>query len=149
MALVIGSKAPDFILPSTNGHSFQLNKDLKDKACVLYFYPKDFTRGCTKEACEFRDHFSYFDNLDIDIIGISRDDIKTHERFKNKLHLPFELLSDSEGIVTKKYKASVPLLGITRRITYLLDKDHNVAAVYENMLGASKHIQQMVKEVKS
>lgn len=149
MALSIGTKAPDFILPSTKGVDFQLSKDIVAKPCILYFYPKDFTPGCTQEACDFRDHFSYFEGLDIDIFGISKDSIPTHLKFKEKYQLPFELLADEKGVVSKKYQALLPFLGTTRRITYLLDKELRVAAVYENMFGAGKHIQKMVQMTKN
>lgn len=149
MALSIGSKVPDFTLPSTKGGHFQLSKDLADKPCILYFYPKDFTPGCTQEACDFRDHFSYFEGLDIDIIGISRDSMQTHLKFKQKHKLPFDLLADEKGEVSKKYQALLPIFKTNRRITYLLDKEHRVTAVYENMFGAGKHIQKMVQMTKS
>lgn len=145
MALSIGSKAPDFILASTKGLDFQLSKDLSNRPCILYFYPKDFTPGCTQEACDFRDHFSYFEGLEIDIVGISKDSISTHLQFKDTHKLPFELLSDEKGEVSKKYQAVLPFVGINRRITYLLDREHRIVAVYENMFGAGKHIQKMVQ----
>lgn len=149
MSLAIGTQAPDFNLPSTSGRSFQLSKDLVGKPCILYFYPKDFTPGCTQEACDFRDHFSYFEGLEIDIFGISKDSVESHLKFKETHQLPFQLLSDTKGEVAKKYEALVSFLGITRRITYLLDQDHKIVAVYENMFGAGKHIQKMVQLTKA
>jgi peroxiredoxin Q/BCP len=149
MPLKINQPAPDFSLPSTNGKLFTLSKDMLNKPCVIYFYPKDFTPGCTKEACEFRDTFSMFRDLDIAVIGISRDDIATHLEFKKQYKLPFELLSDTKGEVAHLYGASVPLIKFTRRITYLLDKKHTIAAVYENLFAAEKHIQTMIEKLKS
>lgn len=144
MGLKKGQKAPDFTLPSTSGTDFKLSKDLFGKACVIYFYPKDFTGGCTAQACEFRDQFADFKDLDLPVIGISRDDIPTHLRFKKAHDLPFELLSDKSGAVCKKYDALVPLIGVPKRITYLLDKGHVIKDVFQDMLNAKAHIQKML-----
>lgn len=149
MALSKGSKAPDFQLASTEGRTFHLREHLAGRPCILYFYPKDFTPGCTQEACDFRDNFSFFRELDIDVIGISRDSVSTHEKFKEANRLPFELLADEKGEVSRKYEALVPLLGVNRRITYLLDKDHKVVASFESMFAAGKHIKRMVAAVKA
>ncbi|HAA22256.1 MAG TPA: peroxiredoxin [Cytophagales bacterium] len=145
MALKKGEKAPDFTLPSTTGEKFTLSKDRAGKATVLYFYPKDFTRVCTEEACEFRDAFEDFKDLGVDVIGISRDTVDTHHKFKEKHDLPFELLADVQGAVAKKYKASMPILSMSKRITYLLDENHVVKAVIENMFSAKKHLKEMLK----
>jgi peroxiredoxin Q/BCP len=140
--------APDFTLPSTSGKNFTLSKDLANKPGILFFYPKDFTPTCTKEACEFRDTFAAFRNLDIEVIGISRDDVATHQRFKEQYNLPFQLLADTDGKVAGLYKALIPVIKVTRRVTYLLNKNHQVAAVFENMFTAEKHIATMVEQVK-
>lgn len=149
MALKENTQAPDFSLASTSGTTFTLSKTAAKKPLILYFYPKDFTSGCTKEACEFRDSFSFFRDLDIDIFGISRDNVATHHEFKKAYQLPFELLADEDGQVADLYKASVPLIRFTKRITYLLDANHKVAAVYSNLFGAKKHIYDMIAQVKT
>lgn len=148
MAIRTGQKAPNIILPSTSGKIFDLYKDLDNQACIIYFYPKDFTRLCTAEACEFRDAFPTFRKLSIPVLGISRDDLATHLQFKEKHDLPFELLSDIDGKVFKKYKALIPFIGIRKRITYLIDKDHHIRAVYENMFSAEKHIKSMTGKLR-
>ena len=148
MPLKEKEQAPDFTLPSTSGKKFTLSEDLANKPCILFFYPKDFTPTCTKEACEFRDTFAAFRNLDIEVIGISRDDIATHQRFKEQYNLPFQLLADTDGKVAGLYKALIPVVKVTRRVTYLLNKNHRVAAVFENMFTAEKHIATMVERVK-
>ena len=147
MALKNKTKAPDFTLPSSSGNDFSLYRDLSGKPCIIYFYPKDFTPGCTQEACDFRDNFSFFKELSIDVIGISRDSVSTHQKFIKSHQLPFELLADEKGLVSKKYDALVPLIGVNRRITYLIDKEHRIVDSFESMFGASKHIKNMVKAV--
>ena len=98
MSLKVGDKAPDFTLPKDGGGKIAL-KDLKGKAVVLYFYPKDDTSGCTAEACAFRDAFPDFSNVKAAIVGISRDSVKSHDKFKAKHELPFTLASDEDGKV--------------------------------------------------
>lgn len=99
MALSKGRKAPDFQLPSSKDRNFRLSETLAGCPCILYFYPKDFTPGCTQEACDFRDNFSFFKELDIDVVGISKDTVATHKKFIETNKLPFELLSDEKGEV--------------------------------------------------
>lgn len=149
MALKVGDQAPDFTLPSTTGKDFNLYNNQQGKPCIIYFYPKDFTPGCTAEACDFRDNIAFFTQFDIDVLGVSRDDVATHLKFKAKHELPFELLADVKGEVTKAFKATLPLVGMSKRITYLLDRDQKVVAVFEKLFGAKAHIQEMIKKVKS
>ncbi len=146
MALKISTKAPDFTLASTAGNTFTLSK-LEGSPCILYFYPKDFTAVCTKEACEFRDQFEVFKEVNIPVVGISRDAIKTHMKFKSAHQLPFELLSDPSGEVAKKYDALIPIVGLTKRITYLLNKDHVITAVYNNLFNFENHVKKMVEKI--
>jgi peroxiredoxin Q/BCP len=148
MPLPIGSKAPDFSLPSTAGRLFSLHEHMLHKPCILYFYPKDFTPGCTAEACDFRDHFNYFKDLQIEVLGISQDSVETHLRFKEAYSLPFELLSDTEAKIAGMYKAKIPLLGVTARVTYLLDTQHTIKAAFSDLLGARKHLLTMIEAVK-
>lgn len=149
MALKIGQKAPDFTLPSTNGKMFRLSKGFEGKPCIVYFYPKDFTGGCTAEACEFRDQFEEFKELDISIVGISRDDMATHLKFKKQYDLPFELLSDSSGKTCQAYDALVPIIRVPKRITYLLDENHTIQAIYQDMFDGKAHIEQMINSLKT
>lgn len=149
MALKVNTQAPDFTLPSTSGSDFTLSESMKGKPGIIYFYPKDFTPGCTQEACDFRDNISYFKQFDIDVVGISRDTIETHQRFKKEHDLPFELLADTKGEICKKYDALLPIVRIPKRVTYLLDKEHKIVATFDNLFGAKKHIQEMINKVKS
>lgn len=149
MALKIGKKAPDFTLPSTSGQIFTLSKDCKGKACIIYFYPKDFTKVCTAEACDFRDQFAAFRDLDIPVLGISRDDIPTHLRFKKEYKLPFDLLSDEKGNVCSAFDALIPLIRVPKRITYFLDQNHIIQGAYSDMFESKKHVNEMIKLIKT
>jgi peroxiredoxin Q/BCP len=145
MSLKVNSQAPDFILPSTEDKSFTLSKDADGKPVVLYFYPKDFTGICTKEACGFRDEFAAFRDPNVTVYGISTDSTETHRKFRQEYQLPFHLLADEKGAVSKLYKAKIPLLNISKRITYLLDKEHRIKAVYQDFFHAEEHIKAMIE----
>ena len=126
MSLKVGDKAPDFTLPKDGGGKIAL-KDLKGKAVVLYFYPKDDTSGCTAEACAFRDAFPDFSKVKAAIVGISRDSVKSHDKFKKKHKLNFALGADETGEVTEDYGVWVEksmygrkYMGI-ERATFLID----------------------------
>jgi len=149
MSLKMGKKAPDFTLPSTSGKKFTLSQDCKGKACIIYFYPKDFTKVCTAEACDFRDQFGALRDLDVLVIGISRDDISTHLKFQKEYNLPFELLSDEKGNVCNAYDALIPLIRVPKRITYFLDKDHIVRGAFSDMFESKAHVEEMMKIIKS
>jgi len=104
MAIEEGKRAPAFTLPSTEGEKFQLTKH-KGKYVVVYFYPRDNTPGCTKEAIGFHEAKEQLDALDAIVVGISKDSMKSHEKFRDKYELGFPLLSDPEGVVLEKYDA--------------------------------------------
>jgi peroxiredoxin Q/BCP len=144
MALKIGSKAPDFKLPGTEGEVVHFYEDIK-QTCILYFYPKDFTPGCTAEACGFRDDFAFFKENGIPILGISKDSIETHQKFTKSYKLPFQLLSDTSGMVISSYKAMFPIINMPRRITYLADTNKTIIEVFDNLLMAKDHISKMKK----
>jgi peroxiredoxin Q/BCP len=148
MALPVGTQAPDFTLAATSLGSITLSKDLAGKSVILYFYPKDFTPGCTTEACEFRDQFAEFRDLNIPVFGISRDNLATHEKFKKTHRLPFELLADESGKVCKAYDALIPLIKMPTRVTYLLDSNHRIAGVFQGLFENKAHIAAMLKELK-
>jgi peroxiredoxin Q/BCP len=126
MSVNVGDKAPSFTLPADGGGKVSL-KDLKGKTVVLYFYPKDDTSGCTAEACAFRDALPDFSKVKAEIIGISRDPVKSHDKFKAKYDLPFPLASDEDGKVCEAYGTWVEksmygrkYMGIERS-TFLID----------------------------
>ena len=126
MAITKNRASPAFTLPDANGKKVSL-KDFKVKNVVVYFYPKNDTPGCTKEACSFRDNYEMFSKEDIVVLGISYDSVESHKKFKQKYNLPFILLSDSKKQVAAKYNASGSLLNITpKRMTYLLDENGTI-----------------------
>lgn len=147
MALSVKQSAPDFTLPSTARNNFHLKRDWDRQGGILYFYPKNFTPGCTKEACGFRDEFSALRDLSITVIGISQDSLDSHQKFKKSYQLPFELLSDRDGQVSRLYQARIPFLKVTKRVTYLLDPDHRIVAVYEDMFRADQHVRSMIEAI--
>ena len=126
MSVDVGDKAPFFILPADGGGKVSL-KDLKGKTVVLYFYPKDDTSGCTAEACAFRDALPDFSKVKAAVVGISRDPVKSHDKFKAKYDLPFPLASDEDGKLCEAYGTWVEksmygrkYMGI-ERATFLID----------------------------
>lgn len=126
--LEVGSKAIDFTLVDTNGNEVALH-DFLGKKVVLYFYPKDNTPGCTQQACAFRDNYAAFQQLDVVVIGVSKDSAKTHANFAKKHELPFILLADPNREVLDKYGVVKPkkmygkdVLG-TIRTTYVIDEN--------------------------
>lgn len=136
--LEIGVKAPEFKLQDKDGNLVSLS-DFKNKKVVLYFYPKDSTPGCTKQACSFRDNYENFKSKDVVVIGISKDSAKSHERFAQKNELPFILLSDPELEIIKAYdvwkeKKLYGKIGFgVVRTTYIIDENGFIEKVYDKV----------------
>lgn len=147
MALSVGAKAPDFELKNAEGHIFKLSKNMQDKPCVIFFYPKDFTAGCTAEVCGFAERYNEFQEAGLDLIGISTDDSSSHFRFIKQYNLPFQLLSDADGKVSTAYGAKLPFINMANRVTYLLDQQHRIVSVYKGLFDSSNHIKAMLKEL--
>ena len=133
--IAVGDPAPDFHLSADDGRSYAL-KELRGKKVVLYFYPKDDTPGCTKEACSFRDNLGRVTSKGAIVLGVSRDDVKSHAKFREKYHLNFPLLADVDGHVTEAYGVwkEKNLYGRTymgiERTTFLIDEDGRIARVW-------------------
>jgi peroxiredoxin Q/BCP len=133
--LKAGDKAPAFSLKNTEGRTVKLS-DFKGKKVVLYFYPKDDTPGCTKEACAFRDDYAQLKQRGVVVLGVSGDDQKSHQKFTEKYSLPFTLLSDPDHGMMEKYNAWVEksmygrkYMGVAR-ITYIIDEAGRIAHVF-------------------
>jgi thioredoxin-dependent peroxiredoxin len=143
----IGAKAPEFSLPDANGTQISL-ASLEGSWVVLYFYPKDDTPGCTKEACNFRDDMHKLEKLGSKIIGVSVDDGKSHTEFAKKYSLPFPLLSDTDGSTAFNYGALTDLgaVKIAKRYTFLIDPQGVLRKTYLNV-EASKHSQEIIDDL--
>jgi thioredoxin-dependent peroxiredoxin len=133
-----GNAAPDFTATNTNGETIRL-KDLRGKKVVLYFYPKDDTPGCTKEACSFRDSFAQFRKQGIEVIGVSTDSEASHKKFTTKYKLPFTLLADTDhsiadayGVYGEKKFMGRTYMGV-KRMTFLIDEKGKVRKVFEKV----------------
>jgi peroxiredoxin Q/BCP len=127
MPLSVGDTAPAFTAKDTNGNTVSLS-DFAGKSVVLYFYPKDDTPGCTKEACSFRDNYSQYQGKDIVVLGVSIDDEASHQQFTEKFNLPFPLLADVNGAITKAY--DVDGGGYAKRVTYVIGGNGTISNVY-------------------
>ena len=149
MSLKTGDKVPSFSLKDQHGKNFNIDSLLGKKALVIFFYPKDFTPGCTKEVCSFRDRYEDFTDLGAEVIGISGDGESSHEKFAKKYRLPFILLSDSNKQVRTLFGVKSSLLGLLPgRVTYVIDKDGIVQLIFENQFGAEKHISESLAILK-
>ena len=148
MSIEKGEKIPHFQLTDQDGKEFDSKTVIGKKPVVIYFYPKDFTPGCTKEACNFRDSYEDFKEAGAEVIGISNDSEKSHAKFVKKHNLPFILLSDSKGKVRKKFGIKKSLLGLVPgRETFVSDAEGTVVFKF-NSLDASKHMNKALNAVK-
>ena len=146
----VGSTIPVFSLPDQNGEMFNISSVLGKQNLVLYFYPKDDSPGCTKQACSFRDQYEDFVDAEAVVIGISSDDIESHKAFAKKHDLNFTLLSDEEGEIRKKFGVPTSFLGLIEgRTTYIVDKNGQVIYIFNSQLQAEKHITEALQALKT
>ncbi|MGD0711288.1 MAG: peroxiredoxin [Bacteroidales bacterium] len=143
----IGSEIPGFTLPDQDGKVFNIKDFIGKKNLVIYFYPKDDTPGCTKEACYFRDQYDVFKEADAMIIGISSQSVESHKKFAEKYNLDFTLISDENNTVRKMFGAFS--LGILPgRVTYIIDKKGIVKYVFNSQTEATKHVDEALRILK-
>jgi peroxiredoxin Q/BCP len=143
-----GSVLPTFELYNQNGQLVS-SKSLLGQPLVLYFYPKDDTPGCTKEACSFRDGYEAFQDLGARVVGISADDVDSHRAFAAKYRLPFDLLSDPGNQLRKQFGVPADLFGlIPGRVTYVFDKQGICVRVFNAQLQAEKHMTEALNALK-
>ena len=147
----VGKKAPDFSLPDQDGVIRKLS-DYRGKPVVLYFYPKDDTPGCTKEACSFRDGFEEYRKANIEVLGVSIDDENSHKKFREKYRLPFTLLADKDKKVVEKYGVWVEknnygkkYMGIARK-TFLIDKEGIITHIF-NKVDTENHATEVMAKL--
>ena len=152
MELKVGDKAPTFKLKNQDGKTISLS-DLKGKPVVLYFYPKDDTSGCTKEACNFRDEFPKFGKMKAEIIGISADSVESHKKFAQKYKLPFNLLSDEKKDVIEKYGVwqeksmyGRKYMGIVRT-TFIIDSSGKISKIFPKV-KVDQHNEEVMEALK-
>jgi len=144
-----GVKAPDFTLFNQNGENVSLSDYKNRKHVVLYFYPKDETPGCVKEACSFRDQYEVFREAGAEVMGISADSVKSHQAFAQNRRLPFQLLSDPDNSVRKAYGVSGALLGLLPgRVTFVIDQEGIVRHSFSSQLQIQRHIQEALEVIK-
>lgn len=143
----IGDTVPTFSLLDQNGKTIKIDSTL-GKSMIIYFYPKDDTPGCTKEACKFRDEYENFTDLGAMVIGISADSVKSHKNFEEKYKLPFTLLADTENVIRKLFGVPNNLFVIPGRVTYVVNNQGIVVHVFNSQLGAEKHISESLKKLK-
>jgi len=146
----ISDKCPDFQLPDATGKMIQISELIGKKKLVIYFYPKDDTPGCTKEACSFRDSYEDFKNFDCEVIGISSDDEQKHAAFASRHKLPFILLSDKDKVARKLFGVPENLFGlIPGRVTYIIGLDGIVKGIYNSQTNPLGHIEKALELIKS
>lgn len=143
-----GDSAPDFTLPNQLGEMVSLKDFIGKKIIVLYFYPKDFSSGCTAEACAFRDSYEVFKDSGAEVIGVSSQSVDSHKRFALTNSLPFILLSDADGKIRKLYGATSMFGLMAGRVTYIIDKKGIVRHVFSSQLNPTKHIEEALRIIK-
>ena len=145
LTVQVGDKAPDFTLPSQMGDNVTLSEYLDKKNVVLYFYPKDETPGCTKEACSFRDSYEELTNLGAEVLGVSGQSVESHKSFATHHNLPFILLSDESNKVRKLYGVPSSLGLLPGRVTYIIDKQGIVRHIFNSQTQAERHVEEARK----
>ncbi|MCF6243113.1 MAG: peroxiredoxin [Bacteroidales bacterium] len=149
MNLKVGDKAPDFSLLNQKGEKITLKQLIKDSVLVLYFYPKDETKGCTAQACKFRDDYEQFKEIGARVVGISSDSVLAHQKFIQNHNLPFMLLADIDGKVRKEYEVPKTLGLIPGRVTYIINRQGKIIHIFNSQLNPKKHVSVAISVIKS
>lgn len=148
MGLPLGVQAPDFVLNDSSGKPFRLSEHLGTRPVVLFFYPKDFTPGCTAEACSFRDSYEDFADAGALVVGISSDSERTHRNFASRLSLPFLLLSDPDGEVSRLFGVRKRFFNLLPgRETFVLDRAGKLVLAFDSP-GAGGHVRHALEALK-
>jgi thioredoxin-dependent peroxiredoxin len=145
----VGDIAPDFTLLDQRGRPVRLHELTATKNVALYFYPKDATPGCTIEARSFRDAYDAFAEADTEVVGVSSDSVKSHERFAANERLPFLLLSDRDGAVRALYGVERTLGVLPGRVTYVIGRGGVVLHVYSSQLRVTRHSREALQAINS
>ena len=145
--LKIGVPAPEFILPDENGDEVALSDLLQESPLILYFYPADFTPGCTREACAFRDMYDEILSVGLQVVGISPQNAASHKKFREEHNLPFKLLCDEDKVAVKMYDVDGPLGFGVRRVTYLVNQGRKIESAFRADLQIDRHREFIEKAV--
>jgi len=145
--LKTGSVAPEFLLPDESGNEVSLSELLQVGPLILYFYPADFTPGCTKEACSIRDIHNDIQSVGLQVVGISPQDADSHRRFRKEHDLPFRLLSDTDKVAIKMYDVDGPFGVGVRRVTYLINQGKKIQAALQADVLVGRHTEFIQKAV--
>lgn len=149
MAIQVGDRIPEVSLQNKAGETISLASLIGTKTIVLYFYPKDDTPGCTKEACSFRDSYTVFQDAGAEVIGVSSDSPSSHQQFANKYQLPFTLLSDYRNQARKAFGVPATLGLLPGRVTYVIDTSGVVRHIFNSQMNFQGHIDESLKIVQS
>jgi peroxiredoxin Q/BCP len=144
--IVVGSNVPKFELPDQNGNMFSLDNVIGKKNLVIFFYPKDDSPGCIKQACSFRDQFEIFADADALIIGISAQSVESHLEFARKYQLNYTLLSDTDNKVRKLFGVPDSFFGlIPGRVTYVINKNGKITYIFNSQVQSEKHVEEALR----
>ena len=149
LSVKVGDKAPDFTLPSQMGDNVKLSEFLGKKNIVLYFYPKDETPGCIKEACTFRDNYEQLTSLGAEVLGVSGQSVESHVAFASHYGLQFILLSDVGNKVRELYGVPATMGILPGRVTYIIDKQGVVRHIFVSQTQAERHVEEAKKTLKT
>lgn len=147
MTAKVGDKAPDFTLSSQMGDNVTLSEFFGKKNIVLYFYPKDESPGCTREACSFRDSYEDLTNLGAEVLGVSGQSVESHKSFATHYGLPFVLLSDKDNKVRELYGVPSTVGLIPGRVTYIIDKQGVIRHIFSSQTQTQRHVEEAKKKL--
>ena len=147
--LKVGDLAPEFSAQDQHGNTVTLAGLLARGRLVLYFYPKDFTPVCTAQACTFRDASSELGSLSANVVGVSGDVVDSHQRFAEKHSVPFSLIADPERRIIKPYRATIPIINHTLRVTYVIDTNRRILGAFHHEFSAAKHLDDVKRALES
>jgi peroxiredoxin Q/BCP len=148
MSIRVGDHAPDFSLEAHTGQRVVLAEFRGQRVVVLYFYPKNDTAVCTREACTFRDHYAEFVQAGAVVLGVSSDSVESHKAFAGRHHVPFLLLADTDGSLRRAYGVARSLGILPGRVTYVIDKEGVVRHIFNSQLSADRHVAEALDMVR-
>ena len=143
--LQVGDPAPDFSATTHHGSLLRLSDLLRQQGLVLFFYPKDGTPVCTKEACSFRDAYQHFAEAGVEVVGVSGDSAESHRRFAERHHLSYPLISDADGSLRKRFGVAPKLGLLPGRVTFVIDQDGIIRLIFSALFASQQHVRQALQ----